>query len=184
MYFFFAYFLHLQQFSTSLKWFLVVNLWALFKGLLGTFQLFLVSPLVLITPLMGLRPSQSIGYSKAWFELKSRVKLYAALARHLKKNILLRVKVYPVLLTRKKKKNMKPGRKFNTHILASYQDLRWMQGVFVQIWCSQLLKFEWRYSIRVCQLILASVLVDSSLPCREIACLRLCFLENAIFQKI
>ena len=57
--------LHLQQFSISLKWFLVVNLWALFKELLGTFQLFLVSPLVFITPLMGLRPSQSIGYSKA-----------------------------------------------------------------------------------------------------------------------
>ena len=84
MYFFFAYFLHLQQFSISLKWFLVVNLWALFKGLLGTFQLFLVSPLVLITPLMGLRPSQSIGYSKAWFELKKQSQIICCIGTALK----------------------------------------------------------------------------------------------------
>ena len=184
MYFFFAYFLHLQQFSISLKWFLVVNLWALFKGLLGTFQLFLVSPLVLITPLMGLRPSQSIGYSKAWFELKKQSQIICCIGTALKEKHSAESQSTSSFADTEEKKNMKPGRKFNTHILASYQDLRWMQGVFVQIWCSQLLKFEWRYSIRVCQLILASVLAHSSLPCREIACLRLCFLENAIFQKI
>ena len=84
MYFFFAYFFAFATVFYQFKWFLVVNLWALFKGLLGTFQQFLVSPLVFITPLMGLRPLQSIGYSKAWFELKKQSQIICCIGTALK----------------------------------------------------------------------------------------------------
>ena len=40
------------------------------------------------------------------------------------KNILLGVEVHAVLLKRKKSSIMNAGRKFNSHILVSYQDLR------------------------------------------------------------
>ena len=184
MYFFFAYFLHLQQFSISLKWFLVVNLWALFKELLGTFQLFLVSPLVFITPLMGLRPSQSIGYSKAWFELKKQSQIICCIGTALKE--------------KHSAKSQSISSFADTEEKQKHETRKEVQHTYP----SELLRFEMDEGCVCANIMLATAnirmtiqylslptnpslnLANSSLPCREMACLFLCFLEDAIFQKI
>ena len=179
MYFFCTYFL--QQFSISLKRFLVVNFWALFKGLLGIFQLFLVSFLVFINPLVGLRPSRSIGYSKAWFELKKQIQCIGT-----------------ALKEKHSAKSQSTSSFADTEEKQKHETRKEVQHTYP----SELLRFEMDEGCVCANMMLATAnirmtiqylslptnpslnLANSSPPCREMACLFLCFLEDAIFQKI
>ena len=69
---------------------------------------------------MGLRPSQSIGYSKAWFELKKQSQIICCIGTALKEKHSAESQSISSFADTEEKKNMKPGRKFNIHILASY----------------------------------------------------------------